>query len=55
MQFHTEKWSSLVLGFHLDLIGDQNDVQYLKVFVNILFIFGASGIVPTYGTGYVAT
>ena len=28
-QIRAEKLSNFVLNFHLDLIGDQNDVQYL--------------------------
>ena len=37
----------------IDPIGDQNDVQYLFIFVKVLCIFGMSGIVRTYGAAYV--
>ena len=30
--FYTEKWSNFVMSFHLDLIGDQNDIQYLLIY-----------------------
>ena len=43
-----QKWYTFVMGSHLYLICDQEDVQYLSVFVNILHIFSLSGIVPTY-------
>ena len=45
---HAEQMSIFVLSSHLDLMGDQR-------FVNISFIFGISGTVPTYGTAYVPT
>ena len=31
MQFHTERWSKFFLSSHIDLIGDQNDAQYLSI------------------------
>ena len=31
-QLHTENWSNVVLYYHLDLIGDQRDVQYFPIY-----------------------
>ena len=43
---------NFVLSSHIDPIGEQNNVQYMSIFVNMWFIFGISGNVPTYGTGH---
>ena len=43
------KWRlNFVLSCHIDPIGDRNDVQYLSISVDILFIFSISGSVPTF-------
>ena len=44
---------NFVLSSHLDPMVDQNNVQYVPGFVNILYIhiFGISGTVPMYGWG----
>ena len=41
-----------MVNSHLDLVGDQNDLQYLSIFINIAAIFGIYGTVPTYGTAH---
>ena len=40
--------ADFVLSSHIGRIGDQNDIEYWSIFVNVLCIFGISGTVPTY-------
>ena len=37
----------------MEPIGDQDNVQHLSIFVNVLIIFRIVGTVPTYGTAYI--
>ena len=55
MHNRLEKLSKFVLNSCIDPIGDQHDVHKFLIFVSILFMFGISGTVPTYGTAYVPT
>ena len=49
-QRHSKWRLNFVLGSHLDLMGDQNDVPQLSIFVIILCISSVFRTAPTYGT-----
>ena len=52
-QIHSKWRLNFVLSSHIDPIGNQNDVQYLSIFVHILCIFGTRYQVQ--GTKYIRT
>ena len=50
------KWRlHFVLSSHIDSIGDQHDVQYFKIFISILWIFGISGTSCSTGSNSYST
>ena len=51
-QNHFRNWSIFVLSSHIDPIGEQNDVQYLSIFYNILNIYLVYLVL---GTRYIRT